>query len=502
MRLSILRRKPDSGELKRRQAEGQLADYLTPDLCVIGAGAGGLAVAKWARAYGASVVLVEQGRLGGSMLNTGALPIRALGAAASAAAAIREGVGFGIAADEGKVTFRRLHDHLDQVIAGATPAAAPDHLAALGVEVIRARGQFVDKRTLSAGEQLIRARRFVIATGSRPAIPNIVGLDAVPYFTTDSIADNTRKLTHLVIIGGDVLALEIAQSYRRLGSEVTVVAPTGLLSGLDPELAGVALDWLREEGVALLDRSSVGAIQPRSMGTGVLVEGAAGSSLLDASHILVASGRVPAIEGLGVEKADIRRRVDHQDYLELRADGITTSNKRIVVVGDASGTGASVQDATAVARAVVRNVVLAVPLGRPTANAPRVVYTDPEIAEVGLNEASARTRYGIGFRVLRAAYAENDKARAQRAMRGVAKLMVDKHGRIIGAGIAGAGASELAGLFSLALGLKLSVRDLARFAAPYPSHAEIAAAFGAEQERLDAARPLVRRFAALVRLLG
>lgn len=503
MRLSILRDVPRGyAATIRGQAEGQLADYLTPDLCVIGAGAGGLAVAEWARAYGASVVLVESGRLGGSMFNTGALPIRALGAAAAAASAVRGGAGFGIAADEGKVAFRRLHDHLDQVIAGAWPEASAERLAALGVEVILAPGRFVDKRTLAAGEQLIRARRFVVATGSRPAVPNITGLDSVPYFTTDSIVDNTRKLTHLVVIGGDALALEIAQSYRRLGTEVTVVAPAALLGAVDAELAGVALDRLREDGVTLLDRTTVTAIQARSMGIGVVIEGAGGSNMLDASHILVAAGRVPAIEGLDAEKAGLRRRADHPDYLELRADGITATNPRVFVVGDVSGSSASVPEATAVARAAVRNVVLAVPMGRPTAGTPRVVYTDPELAEVGLNEAAARTRHGIGFRVLRAAYAENDKARAHRDMRGLAKLMIDRSGRIIGAGIVGPGASELAGLFALALAMRLRVRDLAKVAAPYPSYAEIAARLGAEQERLDAARPWVRRLASLVRLLG
>lgn len=503
MRLSILRDVPRGyAATIRGQAEGQLADYLTPDLCVIGAGAGGLAVAEWARAYGASVVLVEAGRLGGSKFNTGALPIRALGAAAEATAAIRRGAGFGIAADEGKVAFRRLHDHLDQVIAGAWPEASSERLAALGVEVILSAGRFVDKRTLVAGEQQIRARRFVIATGSRPAIPNIVGLDAVPYFTTDSIVDNTRKLTHLVVIGGDPLALELAQSYRRLGTEVTLAAPGALLESIDPELAGVALDRLREEGVTLLDRTAVTAIQARSMGIGVVVEGAAGSTILDASHILVAAGRVPGIDGLDVEKAGLRRRADHQDYLEVKKDGITTSNPRIFVVGDVSGATTSVQDATAVARAVVRNVVLAMPMGRPTANAPRMVYIDPELAEVGLNEISARTRHGIGFRVLRATYAENDKARAHREMRGVAKLLVDRRGRIIGAGVVGPGAAELAGIFSLALALRLRVRDLSRMVAPYPSYSELAARFGIEQERLDAATPWMHRLVGLIRLLG
>lgn len=478
-----------------------MADYLTPDLCVIGAGAGGLAVADLARSFGASVVLVEAGRPGGSALNTGALPVRAIGAAASSAAAIRQGVQFGIAADEGKVAFRRLRDHVEQVILAARPDATPERLSALGVELIAGQGRFVDKRTLAVGTQQIRARRFVIATGSRPVVPAIPGLEQIGYFTTDTIADNTRKLTHLVIVGGDVPAIELAQAYRRLGSEVTLVVTGAALPGIDPELARVVLERLAEEGVNLAEHSAVVAIQARSMGIGIVVQGPEGERTLDASHVLVSSGRVPYLDGLDVEKAGLKRRADHPDHLDLKSDGLTTSNGRVFALGESAG-DSSVQAIRSKARLLVRNVLLGSPLKGLSAHVPRVVYAEPEIAEVGLAEAAARTRHGIGFRVLRASYAENDRARAGRDARGVAKLMVDKRGRIIGAGVAGPGAVELAGLFSLAIASRMGLRDLAGFAPPYPSFAEIAAQFGAQHEREAAARPLLRYWMAAIRLLG
>src|SRR5690606_1433437 len=146
-----------------------------------------------------------------------------------------------------KVNFRRVHDHVDAVIGALSPARAAPHFEALRPQVLAGDAAFTDKRTLKVGETLIRAHRFVPATSSRPVLPAIPGLDAVPYFTTDTILDNTRKLTHLVIIGGGAMGLELAQSDARLGTEVTVLEPAGFLADFDPELAAVALKRLEEE---------------------------------------------------------------------------------------------------------------------------------------------------------------------------------------------------------------------------------------------------------------
>ena len=150
-----------------------MADFLTPDLCVIGAGASGLATAEAARAYGASVILIERDKLGGTALNTGALPARALAAAAAQASLIRTAPPFGISVEGARINFRKVHDHLEQVIATTTPQSAAARLQALGIEIVRGEARFIDKKTVAVGEVQIRARRFVIATGSRPSVaPN------------------------------------------------------------------------------------------------------------------------------------------------------------------------------------------------------------------------------------------------------------------------------------------------------------------------------------------
>lgn len=475
-----------------------MADTLTPDLCVIGAGPAGLAVAEAARSIGLSVVIVDKGRLGGKGLHTGAVPARALAAAAGHAHAMRSGAGFGITADAIKVNFRRVHDHVDAVIAALSPSRSAPHFEALGAQIVTGDAVFTDKRSLKVGETLVRAHRFVLATGSRPVVPAIPGLDAVPFFTTDTILDNTRKLTHLVIIGGGALGLELAQSYARLGTEVTVLEPAGFLPEQDPELATVALKRLEEEGVHLRPHTTVTAIHARSMGIGVGIRGVDGDAMLDVSHILVAVERVPDLDTLDLDKAGIRRRKDDVTRLDL-TPGLRTSNPRIYAAGDVAGAPASVGGAQEQARIVVDNAFLAF-VPRHGRDVPRVVYTDPAIAEVGLTERTARTKFGTRFRVLRAAYAENDRARARRDTHGVAKLVVGPGGRLLGAGVVGTDAAELAALFSLALSARLTVSQLARFAAPYPSLAEIANRLGRAVPRHD--DPLTRVLLTLNRLLG
>lgn len=476
-----------------------MADILTPDLCVIGAGSGGLAVAELARAYGASVVLVEKATLGGNALNTGAVPAKALAAAAAHARAVREGGVFGITVEEAKVNFRRVHDHVEQVIAALSPASAVSHLGALGIEVVKGEARFINRKAIVVGDSEIRARRFVIATGARSVVPAIPGLDGVPYFTADTILDNTRKLTHLVVIGSGANAIELAQSYARLGTEVTVIGSGSFLAGFDAELAAVALKQLAEEGVRLVPNAAVTAIQSRSMGIGVAVQDGEGDQLLDASHILVAGERVPNLEGLDLAKAGIKPDAKRPGSLQL-TPGFRTTNARVYAVGDVVGSQ-SVPAATGQAQAVVRGAMLGA-MGRPSDLLPRLVSADPAVAEIGLTETAARTRHGIAFRVTRCAFADNDRARASRKTYGLAKLITDRSGKIIGAGVVGEGAGELIALFSLAIAAGMKAGDLASLSVPYPTFAEIAVRLGAEFRRGELQSPLVKYWAALTRLLG
>ncbi len=478
-----------------------MTEVLTPDLCIIGAGPGGLAAAAAARAVGATVVLIERDKTGGQSLNAGALPARALFAAGERAAALRGSGAFGITSDEVKVNFRKAHDHVQQVVSGAAPEDSAAKLEALGVELLRGEGKFTDPRTVTVGETQVRARRFIIATGARSFVPNVPGLLSVPYFTSETIFDNTRKLTHLVIIGAGPEGIELAQAYRRLGAEVTVIETGRALAGSDPELAEILLRRVRDEGVSLREDTEIVAVQARSMGIGVVVKHAEQTETLDVSHILVASGRVANLDVLDLDKARIRRNNADPRPLLLNSS-LRTSNRRVYAIGDATGGPQLTHLAAHQGGLVVKAALLGLTASYDPLLVPRIIHADPEIAEIGLTEPMARARLKDNFRVLRTSYIENDRARATRNGVGIAKLIVSKSGKLLGAAVVGHDAGELIAFFAFAQANGLSTSHFAAFLAPYPSYAELAHKLGTEFQQSLPTSPWLRRLAALNRLLG
>ena len=198
-----------------------MASRLTPDICVIGAGSGGLSVAAAAAAFGVDVVLIEKGKMGGDCLNYGCVPSKAMIAAGKHAHAIAEAPKYGVSAGEVNVNFRKVHDHIHSVIASIAPNDSVERYQAMGVKVIKAEARFIDKTTLVAGDTEIRARRYVVATGSSAFVPPITGLDKIDYLTNETLFERTRAPKHLIIIGGGPIGMEMAQAHRRLGADVT-----------------------------------------------------------------------------------------------------------------------------------------------------------------------------------------------------------------------------------------------------------------------------------------
>ena len=482
-----------------------MATTLTPDLCVIGAGASGLAAAFAARRLGATVVVAEKGEPGGLSPKSGALALSALAAAAEKAAATVSGEPFGILGEPARVSLRKVHDHIADVIRENGADDSPARLAAAGIELVRGAARFIDPRTLLVGEETqVRARRFIIATGASPLVPNLPGLYSVPWFTSETIFDNTRKLTHLVVIGAGPAGLELALSYRRLGADVTVLEPGAALPHLDPELAEIALRRLRDEGVVLRENVVVVAIHARTQGIGVDIRAGEEASSLDASHILVAAGRVANLGDLELDAAKIRRAKTDVGTLALTPALRNAPDPRVYAISVERPQGhapAGPSRGTFEADLVTRAALLGERVRYDAANVPRLTLTDPPIAEIGLSEAMARARLKTSFTVLRASYAESDAARAARNGMGVAKLLVGADGRILGAGVAGAGAAELIGLFSLAMSARLPAARLAEFAAPYPSHAELVRRLGEQAAAGILANVWNKRRLALMRML-
>ncbi|WDR02217.1 FAD-dependent oxidoreductase [Devosia algicola] len=334
-----------------------MPEYLKPDICIIGAGAGGLAAAKTACGLGASVVLVESGSIGGD-INLGSVPAHALIAAGYRAHLIRTSGEFGIADSEPKVNFRGIQSYVQSVVKAVSRHEGTEQLASRDIEVIAATGKFVDKRTLQAGETLIRARRFIIATGSAPAVPDIAGLADIDYFTTDTIFENFRKLTHLVIVGGGPAGIEMAQAYCRLGCAVSLVDKGEVLGRHDRELVEITLRRLREEGVDIREQSVVSQIEARSQGIGVRIKNGAGEEdVLDASHVLIATGRQANIGDLELGTARVATVGGKSGRLRLNKFG-RTSNFRIYAIGSAAGGHAQLPEIEHQATISVRRALL------------------------------------------------------------------------------------------------------------------------------------------------
>jgi pyruvate/2-oxoglutarate dehydrogenase complex dihydrolipoamide dehydrogenase (E3) component len=462
---------------------------LRPDICVIGGGSGGLSVAAGAASFGVSVVLIEKGKMGGDCLNYGCVPSKALIAAGKQAHALRHGSKFGIADVEPLVNFKQVHSHVHGVIAAIAPNDSVERFTALGVKVIEALARFTNMDTVVAGDFEIKARRFVIATGSSAFVPPIKGLSDVPYLTNETIFDQTKLPGHLIIIGGGPIGMELAQAHRRLGSRVTVIEAMKALGKDDPELTAIALRNLRAEGIEILEETPVLSVEKRGKtGVRVFVGGTGGERSVDGTHLLVAAGRAANVNGLDLEKAKIafdRRGIKVSEKLR-------SSNRRVYAIGDVAGGLQFTHVAGYHAGVVLRSLLFRLPAKQSTRHIPWATYTDPEIAHVGMSEADA-VKAGGPISVLRWPYSENDRATAERKTEGLVKIMAGKKGRILGVSIVGAGAGEMINIFALAITKSMKVSDLASYVAPYPTMTEIGKRAATSYYAPLARKPFVRR---------
>jgi pyruvate/2-oxoglutarate dehydrogenase complex dihydrolipoamide dehydrogenase (E3) component len=442
-----------------------MAKRIKADICIIGAGSGGLSVAAGAAQMGARTVLIERDEMGGDCLNTGCVPSKALIAAARHAYHMGAGAPFGIAPVKPDVDFAKVHDHVHSVIAAIAPNDSVARFEGLGVTVIKEHGRFRDSGTVIAGNAEITARRFVIATGSRPFVPPIPSLDKVPFHTNETIFSNKTCPEHLVILGAGPIGMEMAQAHRRLGARVTVLETLKAFSRDDEELSALVIARLRKEGIEILEGIKIESI---SGSEGKVTVTLADRREINGTHILVATGRRANVEGLDLEKAGV-------EYSErgIRVDErLRTTNKRIFAIGDAAGGPQFTHAAGYHAGIVIRNALFRVPAKADHSAIPHVTYTDPELAHVGLTEAEARAK-GLSINVLRWHLAENDRAQAERETEGVIKVVTDNHARVLGATIAAPHAGELILPWVLAKSQALKLSAMASVVVPYPTLSEI-----------------------------
>lgn len=474
-----------------------MADELTPDLCVIGAGSAGLSVAAAAAQMGVPVVLIEKGRMGGDCLNNGCVPSKALIAAAKRAQAMRNPRPFGIRGVVPDIDHRAVHRHVHEVIAAIAPNDSVERFTGMGVRVIQAEARFVDRKTVEAGGHAIRARRFVIATGSSPAVPPIPGLDGVPYFTNETIFDLDRPLPHLLVIGGGPIGMELAQAYRRLGSNVTILEMNVPLPHDDPELAAVVIRRLESEGVEILSGVSVERLERSRTGVRAIIRDDDEEHAVEGSHLLLATGRKPDFEALNLDAAGI----GHDDKAITVSRKLKTSNSRVYAIGDIAGSLQFTHMANYQAGIVIRNAIFRLPVKASTAAIPWVTYTDPELAHVGMTEAQARERRKK-ITILRWPFAENDRAQAERATEGFIKVLTDRKGRILGVSIVGESAGELIQTWVLAITKKMKIGDMTSITVAYPTLAEISKRVAYTYYLPSLSNPWLRRVIRFLRKFG
>jgi pyruvate/2-oxoglutarate dehydrogenase complex dihydrolipoamide dehydrogenase (E3) component len=447
---------------------GEMEEVLQPDLCVIGAGSGGLSVAAAAAQFGVPVVLIEKGRMGGDCLNYGCVPSKSLLAAAKRADAVRTASAFGVDVIEAQLDHRGIHDHVHGVIAAIAPNDSVERFTGLGVRVIQAKASFLDKNTVEAGRVLIRARRFVIATGSSPAIPPIPGLDEIPYFTNETIFDISERMQHLIVLGGGPIGMELAQAHRMLGAHVTIIDAGDFLAREDPEAVAVITRRMEEGQVMLRSGVRVERVERAVQGLAVHLQMNGDTEIIKGTHLLVATGRKPNFKALGLDRAGIK----HSDAGIKVNEQLKTSNRRVYAIGDAVGGAQFTHLANHHAGIVIRNALFRL---RPKASAaiiPRVTYTEPELAQVGMTEAEAKKRYRR-LRILRWPFTENDRAQCERDTEGFIKVVTRPNGRILGCTIVGPHAGELIQLWVVAMTKDMKVGELMNFVLPYPTYSEV-----------------------------
>lgn len=435
------------------------------DICIIGGGSGGLSIAAGAVQMGAKVVLIEGHKMGGDCLNYGCVPSKALIASAKQAHAMSHGAKYGVADVEPQVDYAAAKDHVADVIATIAPVDSVERFEGLGVHVIQEFGRFISKTEVQAGDTIIEARRFVVATGSGPFVPPIPGIETVTYYTNENIFDLREKPKHLIIIGGGPIGMEMAQAHRRLGCNVTVIEGAKAFGKDDPEMAEIVLENLRAEGVNIVEEAQAEKIS--SDGEKVTVHTPKGD--FTGSHLLMAVGRKVNTDKLDLEAGGIAY---DRAGLKVGPDLRSVTNKKVYAAGDVAGGLQFTHVAGYHASVLIRSMLFGLPSKQRTDHIPWATYTDPELAQVGLTEAQAKKKFGPSLEVVRFDFHHNDRLIAEGKAKGLIKVMVVK-GRPVGASIAGPMAGELIGMWAMALANKMKMSAIANTVLPYPTVSEV-----------------------------
>jgi pyruvate/2-oxoglutarate dehydrogenase complex dihydrolipoamide dehydrogenase (E3) component len=442
----------------------------TYNVVVIGAGTAGLVTAAGTAGLGGRVALVERHRMGGDCLNTGCVPSKALIASARAAQHVREGRRWGLESQEPRFRFEDVMERVRERRARLAPLDSQERFESLGVDVFRGAARFVSPREVEVGEKRLRGRNFVIASGSRAGLPPIEGLAQARPFTNETIFDELRERpSRLIVLGGGPIGCELGQAFARLGVQVTILeALPRLLDKEDEDAAAVVRRQLESEGVTVVTGARVQRVSRTGGVTRLELEAA---STLETEALLVAAGRRPNVEDLGLEAAGVQF-----DAKGVRVDAhLQTSQPHIYAAGDVTGGYQFTHLADHHARTIVRNVLIPwVQTKTDTSVLPWCTYTSPEVARVGLNEAEAR-KQGVPHEVWVQPLSEVDRAVLESEETGFAKVLTAAGSdRILGVTLVAERAGDLIHEFTLAMKAGVGLKSISSTIHAYPTFAEVA----------------------------
>lgn len=448
------------------------------DLVVIGGGSAGLLIAGVAASLKAKVALVERDRLGGDCLWYGCVPSKSLIHASRMAYDVKHAGRFGVYCKDPEIDFAKAIGHVQGVISTIQPHDSPERFEGLGVEVIFGSGEFIDRQTFKLNGRSLKARAFVIATGSRAAIPSIPGLREAGYLTNEQVFSLTELPNSLAVIGGGPIGCELGQAFSRLGSQVTIIASSDrLLPKEDPEAAQVIQAQFESEGIQVLTKARVERVEVAGGKKYLLT----GQEKIAVDEILLATGRQPNIESLNLEAARVETRQKSASGYGTSRNGkqgisvnakLQTTNPRIYACGDVIGGYQFTHVAGYEANIVLRNALF-FPLFKASYRViPWATFTDPELARVGLTEQEARERYGDDIYVVKQGFDDVDRAQAEAATTGFAKIITRRNGQILGAHLVGPATGELIHEIILAMSHNLKLSALSGIHI-YPTLAEV-----------------------------
>ncbi len=442
------------------------------DLGILGGGAAGLTVAAGAARLGVRTLVIEkEPHLGGDCLHFGCVPSKTLIRTAKVRHLMATAGKYGLPqTDLPPVDFRQVAARIRQVIAAIQPHDSPERFCSLGAQVEFGEPSFADDHVVDLGGRRISAARWVVATGSSAAIPDLPGLDQVPYLTNREIFSLDELPASLLILGGGPIAVEMAQSFARLGSRVTVIQRSPqIMSKEDPDLAGIVQERLEAEGVVFHLGTQLLAARQAGNQAEVSFTDAAGQERSVRSHkLLVALGRRANLDGLGLENAGVAHTA-RGIPVDAR---MRTSRAHIFAAGDVTGAHQFTHAAGYEGGIVVANAVFRLPRKADYAWLPHCTYTDPELASLGLNEQAAK-QAGVEYTVWTEEFRANDRSLAEGYEHGVLKLLVDRKEKPLGVQICGPHAGELLAEWVAVAGGKVKLSALAGMVHPYPTLAEI-----------------------------